>query len=119
MKAILDTNFLMLPHQFGVDIFELLKYYELATMSACVGELKKLGRKKTRDGKAALIALKLIKENNIETIKSGENCDKAVLNYAIRENCAVATNDKELIKALKNKGIKVIRLRQKQYLIEE
>lgn len=32
---------------------------------------------------------------------------------------AVATNDKKLIRDLKKKGVKVVRLRQKKFLVEE
>ena len=119
MRCLLDTNFFLIPNQFGVDIFELLKDYEIVTLSSCMDELKKLSKTKGKDGKAARIALQLIKEKNIEVIESNEKGDKAILNYALREKCVVGTNDKELIKALKNKGIKIIRLRQKRYLTEE
>jgi hypothetical protein len=119
MKVLLDTNFLLLPNQFGVDIFEFLKYYKLATLSSCLDELKKLSRKKSKDGLAARVALQLIKQNNVEIIRTKEKGDRAILNYAAAERCVVATNDKELIKALKKYGIKVIRLRQKGYLTEE
>ena len=120
MKVLLDTNFLLLPHQFGVDIFEYLSLYEVATLDLCINELKKLSKGKNEDAKAARIALKLIKGKNVEIIKSDEKkVDSAILNYASNERCAVATNDKELIKDLKRCGIKIIRLRQNKYLIEE
>lgn len=119
MKVLLDANFLMIPNQFGVDIFEYLKDYEIATMSACIGELKKLAKKRGKDGLAARIALKLVKENKVEVIRVKEKADNAILNEALNNKYTVATNDKVLIKALKNNGIKVIRLKQKKYLSEE
>ncbi len=120
MKVLLDTNFLMLPNQFGIDIFEYLKFYEIFTLSQCIDELKKLSKKKGKDSKAAKIGLNLLEMNKVNIVKSLEKVvDKAILEYAIKENCLVATNDKELIKALKKKGIKIIRLKQKKYLIEE
>ena len=118
MKILLDTNFMMIPNQFGVDIFEFLKDYEIFTLSTCMDELKNLAKKKGKDGLAARVAIKLVKEKGIKTVKTKEKGDKAILNYAIEEKCSVGTNDKELIKALKNKGIKIIRLKQKKYLIE-
>lgn len=119
MKALLDTNFMMVPHQFGVDIYEFLKYYEIATLFSCIEELKKISKRGSEDGKAAKIALQLVKRNSVEIIKAGGRTDKAILDYAAAERCAVATNDKNLIKALKNKGIKIIRLKQSKYLVEE
>ena len=119
MKVILDTNFMLVPHQFGVDIFEFLKDYEVATLSSCISELRTLSKKRSDDGKAAKVALKLVKEKKIEIIKVKENGDPAIISYASKEKCIVATNDIELIKILKKNGVKIIRLRQKKYLEEE
>ncbi len=118
MKIILDTNFLMVPNQFGVDIYDYLKDYELYTISSCVEELKKLAKKKGKDAKAAKVALKLMKEKNVRIIKTKGKADKAILDRAA-DGFSVATNDVELIKALKKQHIKVIRLRQKKFLTEE
>ena len=96
MKILLDTNFMMVPNQFGVDIFEFLKDYEIFTLSACVDELKKLAKKKGKDGLAAKIALKLVKEKNIEIVKVIDKGDRAILDYATLDDCSVGTNDKEL-----------------------
>ncbi len=119
MKILLDTNFMMIPNQFGVDIFEFLKDYEILTPSSCVDELKKLSKKRGKDGMAAKVAIRLIKEKKVEVIRAREKGDRAILNYAVQEKCSVGTNDKELIKALKNNGIKIIRLKQKKYLAED
>ena len=119
MKILLDTNFMMIPNQFGVDIFEFLKDYEVFTLSSCLDELKKLAKKKGKDGLAAKVALKLVKEKGVKIVRTKEKGDKAILNYAAVAKCSVGTNDKELIKALKNNGIKIIRLKQKRYLAED
>ncbi|HIG96753.1 MAG TPA: DNA-binding protein [Candidatus Aenigmarchaeota archaeon] len=118
MKALIDTNMLLVPHQFGVDVFEFLRDYELFTLSSCRAELRKLSHKRGDDGKAAKIGLMLLKENKIPVVRVKEQGDKAILNYAIQERCSVATNDIALIKALKNSNIKIIRLKQKKYLEE-
>lgn len=119
MKIILDANFLMMPHQFGVDIFEYLKDYEIETLSPVIEELKKLAKKRNDDGIAAKVALKLTKENKVKIIRTKETADKAILDLAVREKCAVGTNDKALIEALKENHIKIIRLKQKKFLAEE
>src|SRR3989338_3080201 len=53
MKVLIDTNMMLVPHQFGVDIFEFLREYEIFTLSSCASELKKLSREKGDDGIAA------------------------------------------------------------------
>ncbi len=119
MKVILDTNMLMVPHQFGVDIFEFLKDYDIAVLSSCMDELKKLAKKRGDIGKGAKIALALVKDRHIEVIKTKDKADRAILNYASENGVSVATNDVELIKALKKHHVKIIRLRQGKYLVEE
>ena len=119
MKILLDTNMMLVPHQFGVDIFEFLREYEIITLSSCMDELRKLSKKRGDEGLAARVGLKLLKENRVKTAKTKEKGDKSILNYAVREKCAVATNDKGLIEALKTNHVKIIRLKQKKYLAEE
>lgn len=120
MKVLVDTNFFLLPNQFGVDIFSFLKFHEIFTLSCCVNELKQIAKKKTKDGTAAKIGLKLIDQNHVVIISvKDKKADSAILNYSLQEKCAVATNDKALIKALKKQDIKIIRLRQNKYLVEE
>ena len=119
MKILLDTNMLLVPHQFGVDIFEFLKEYEILTLSSCIDELKKLSKKRGDEGLAARVGMKLLKENHVKAVKTKEKGDKSILNYAVKEKCAVATNDKGLIEALKTNHVKIIRLKQKRYLSEE
>ncbi len=118
-KIILDTNFLMLPAQFKIDIFEELKGSELATFSSCIKELEKIASGRGKDASSAKVALELIKRQKIEILSGGKNADKAIIDYAVKNRCAVATNDKKLLKALKDKGIKILRLRQERVITEE
>lgn len=117
MKILLDTNFLLVPVQFKVNIYELLEG-DLITLDACIRELEKLARSKGKDGANAKVALKLAKNVKIIRAKS-IRADVAIINYAKSHGCAVATNDRKLIKTLKSKGIKIIRLRQMKLLAEE
>ena len=118
MKILLDTNMMLVPHQFGVDVFEYLKDYKIITLSSCVDELNALAKKRGEDGKAAKIALELIKQKKIEIVRTKEKGDPAIKSFAVIERCAVATNDAALGKFLKSKGISVIRLKQKKFLEE-
>ena len=123
MKILVDTNFLLLPAQFKIDIFkELRKHGSLVTVDACIRELERISKGRSRSAMHAKLALALIKKRKIKSIKSWktrESADTALSNHAKKYNCAVATNDRKLIKNLKNNGITVIRLRQKRYLIIE
>ncbi|MCD6558229.1 MAG: hypothetical protein J7K31_04365 [Candidatus Aenigmarchaeota archaeon] len=122
MNIILDTNMLVSAIKFGVDIFgQIEKFGKPVLLDVCVDEIKKLAKEGNRN---ANLALQLIEKKHINIIDSNKkigannSVDKIILNVAHRNRWAVATNDKELIKKLRGVGIKVIRLRQKKYLIE-
>ncbi|MFH0832788.1 MAG: DNA-binding protein [Candidatus Aenigmatarchaeota archaeon] len=117
-KILLDTNFLLAPAQFKVDVFEEMKNFgEPVTLDVCINELKKLSKKKGNIGNEAKVALLLVKKNNLKILKSyKKRADFALMDCAKKLGCTIATNDVKLIKALKNKEIKVIRLRQKKFL---
>ena len=119
MKVLLDANALMVPEQFGVDIFsEMLRlgYVECMVPGPVLRELRYLTERgdKGFDKVAAKVGLGLAKQCKV--MSSGEDADLALENLAIRENAAVFTNDKELKKRLIRKGITVIYLRQGRYL---
>ena len=126
MKIILDTNFLLLPAQFKIDIFEELKEFSqhIFTFDVCIDELEGIAKSGGRKSVQARVALDLLKKKRIKIIKTGEkNADIAILKYVktIKKDgdLSVATNDRKLIKTLKNNGINIIRLRQKKYLVSE
>lgn len=116
---LLDANALMVPEQFGVDIFsEMLRlgYSECLVPGPVLRELRYLTERadKGHEKVAAKVALGLAER--CEVISSGENADIALEDLAIREKAAVFTNDRELKKRLIRRGITVIYLRQGRYL---
>ena len=122
-KIILDTNFLLIPYQFKVDIFSEIdriidKTYEICVLSTTINELKSLVNKgKGKDKKAAKLALELIDHAELKIIKSETSyVDKAILEIVNKKTHIIATQDKELKKSLQKKGIPIIVLRQKRYL---
>lgn len=115
MKVILDTNFFMLPVDFGVDIYTQLEGYELITLESCVRELEYLSKRNKKAG----LALEILKKKDIKTIRVNGNTDKAIIEYASKNNCIVATNDKELIKRLNSNNIRVFRLYQRRLIKED
>lgn len=123
-KILLDTNFLLIPCQFKVDIFTQIDKisafnYRLFVLDKSVAELKMIvEEQKGKDMNAAKIALKLIAIKNIRVIKtkSGKKTDDAILDIASKEGFIVATQDKDLKRRLINQSITIIVLKQKKIL---
>jgi len=119
-KVLLDTNFLLVPFQFKVDVYSLTNQFgQPMTLDSCKKELERLAKGKTRDALHAKAALILLKMKNLRIEKSFYSADTAILKYSKKHNCFVATNDSKLIKRLKSNGIRIIRLKQKNLLLEE
>ena len=117
----IDTNFFMVPFQFNVDIIDELEKalpsYKLTTPIFVINELKGLKRNnKCKIRLNADLALKLANSSNIEikdiSLENNETVDDALL----RVSEVLATNDIELKKRARKKGITVAYLRQKKYI---
>ena len=123
-KILLDTNFLLIPFQFKVDIFSEFERicffnYKLFVLDKSLNELKKIHEKqKGKNKHAAEFALKLIKLKNINIIKTTEKIptDDLILKKSDKKEYVVATQDKILKKQLKLRQIPIIILRQKKKL---
>ncbi|HIH40697.1 MAG TPA: DNA-binding protein [Halobacteria archaeon] len=136
MKIILDTNILLVPGQYKIDVFdELIRlgYTEFIITDSIVRELLILSKKykSKKDIMAVNLAMSLIDRCKIVR-KDGVINDKKIFEHSGKKTIAdddileladdigaVATNDKKLIRDLKKKGVKVVRLRQKKFLVEE
>ncbi|MBI3034263.1 nucleotide-binding protein [Candidatus Woesearchaeota archaeon] len=126
VKVILDTNFLLIPGQFGVDIFSEIRRicdfsHEICILDRTVDELRGIiALQKGRDKAAASLALQLVKSENARILDSKtaifKNVDKIILEIACREKVVVATQDKLLKSGLAKLKTRVIVLRQKKYL---
>lgn len=123
-EVFIDTNFFMIPFQFNIDILEefkrILPNYKLITTNFVLDELK--GLKNNSKGKVRLAAglgLKIAQSDEIEVrdipLNDGESVDDAL----IRISKVLATNDANLRKKAKKKGIALVILRQKKYLAVE
>lgn len=117
----MDTNFLLLPLQFKINIFEqiegLLEFpHEMVVPSGVVGELRAISRGKGKNGAAARFALGLIKNRKARVVPSTKNVDDWIMEYAKKEGAIVATNDVLLRNRLKKEGVKVIAMRSRTRL---
>jgi rRNA-processing protein FCF1 len=123
-KIILDTNFLLIPGQFKVDIFSEIERiadfkYTLCMLDLSLKELNNIIQRGGRDKEAAKLALLLIDAKHITILKTkGTYADKEILDMA-GTDVLIATQDSALRDAIKKKGIKTIVLRSKKYLIIE
>ncbi len=110
---IVDTNILIDCKNLMEEIKKFSEFGEPVILDTTIKELEKMNNRKGK------LALELIKHYKIKIIKTEEkSTDKGILNIASK-NDVVATNDINLIKKLKLKGIGVLRLRQKKYLTLE
>ena len=123
IKIILDSNFLFVPFQFQIDIFEeleaLVGRFEPVVLSTTLEELEALSRKssaKTR--RLALSALDLVKRCRTVEVerKPQESHDDVVLRVAKEWRSPVATNDRTLRKRLREAEVATIFLRQRARL---
>ncbi len=127
-KIVLDTNFLLIPAQFKVDIFSEIRRicdfsYELVVVPETVAELEGIAVSRGssgKDRKAAKLALELLKLKafRVKVLKNRKlfkRADEAILAIADKNSC-VATQDAELRRRLREKAVRLIILRQKQYL---
>jgi len=123
--VILDSNFLLIPFEFKVDIFSelqnlLQRRVEFLLLKPIYEEMMRLrteGNAKLR--KRASSALELCRDKcRITELQSlnGETTDELLIRAAQNLRCLVATNDKDLRLRLREKGIPVVYLRQKSFL---
>jgi len=127
LKVILDSNFLFIPSQFTIDIFEELgrvlnRSFEPILLSPTITELQRVSKSKSpKLQKQATIALKLTgrcRRINVEK-DPRESYDDLILRVASKEKWCVATNDRILRRRLRKENVPVIYLRQKSHLIAE
>lgn len=123
-KIILDTNFLLIPYQFKVDIFSEIRRiadfnYKLYIVDETLDELIKLTKtQKGKDKLAAVLALAMLEQKKVIQIKTKK--DKDVDNLILDEadkNTLVATQDRILKAKLKKKGAGLIVLKNKSHLV--
>lgn len=123
-KVILDTNFLFIPIQFQIDIFEEITNLrnarlEPVLLSTTYEELLSLVDKGTpKIRKQAILALKMAKKCRLirSEKRPEETYDDVIVRVATEWKCPVATNDRELRNKLRKIGVPVLILRQKHHL---
>jgi rRNA-processing protein FCF1 len=123
--VILDTNFLTVPTQFGVDIFSeaervLERRVEFIILESVVNEirarLENAGKTESRTFKVALDLTERCRIVEIDQSLEDSIVDDQLLWYTTSVNGVLATNDKELRNRALERGIPVLMLRGKKHL---
>ncbi len=119
--VILDTNFLLVPFQFKINVIKELDYlievsHKFVISSQTIAELDKLGKSRSKNGIAARLAKKILESNPIEVIKNDQHVDDWIVEYAKEHNAIVATNDALLRKRLRPFKIKVVVVKSRSSL---
>ena len=123
-KVLLDTNFIMIPAKFKVDIYSEIDRlmegpYEIYVLDKSLDELEDIIKtQRGREKAAARLAKAILEVKKPKTLKttSKDYVDNIILGL---EGFIVATLDKELRTKLKKGGVRTITLRQKKYLFME
>jgi rRNA-processing protein FCF1 len=122
-KVLCDTNFLLIPIRFGIDIFsnsndalnDMAKFF---VSSRVLDEIKTLMKTaKPSFQKELQFALKIadmceLIEDNTEIL-----VDESLIKLALKTNMILGTTDSELRKKARERCVKVLFLRQKRYLV--
>ena len=118
--VVLDTNMLLVPYQFGVDVVEeihrILPEAEIYTIPQVLEELKRLETsKRMKERLGARIGRRVLERVKILSDVPPRPADTALLELA-KQGYVIATNDRELKKRIWQEGGRVIYLRERNHL---
>ena len=123
VKVILDSNFLMIPFQFNLDVFQeieflLQKKVDFIVPSAVKSELTRLSTRGGEGAAEASLALQLASRCRVVevSLETNETVDDAIVKASQKLGAVVATNDIELKNRLKLLKVPVVYLRDKSKL---
>jgi rRNA-processing protein FCF1 len=122
MRFLLDTNFLLIPGKFRVDIFHELEKFgrpEVFVLDLTMIELRTIIKRGGRDSKHALLALDLLVKKDVGVLEAGsrEHTDRVLMRFA-RKGYTVCTSDAGLLRRLRGDGLRAVTLRNGSYLEE-
>ncbi len=119
-KLVVDTNFLLVPFYFNVDVFDQLfslleEPFKIVVGTNVIAELDRLRRGKGKAAKGASVALLFIEKYKkfVEVVEGKGDVDRWIVRYAKENNGIVCTNDIRLKEMAKANGLNVIVLKGK------
>ncbi len=123
VKVILDSNFLMIPFQFNLDVFQEIEYLlqkkvDFIVPSAVKSELTGISTRGGEGAAEASLALQLASRCRVVEVALDENetVDDAIVKSSQKLGAVVATTDIELKKRLRDINVPVVYLRDKSKL---
>lgn len=123
LKVILDSNFLMIPFQFNLDIFQeieflLQKKVDFVVPSAVKTELTGISARGGEGAAEASLALQLASRCRVVEVAldPNETVDDAIFKAAQKLGALVATTDIELKQRLRSINVPVVYLHEKSKL---
>lgn len=127
VAIVIDTNFLTVPAQFGIDIFSeteriIDRRLDFVTLTTAVAELDtKLAEASTIPEKRKFsIARELVsrcKVIDIDNTLAELSVDDQLLEYTVSVKGVLATNDKDLRNRAKKRGVPVLLMRGKKRIV--
>jgi len=114
VQVLFDSSFLMSvvehPTTWFEDIVGLVGKVKPAVLGCTVDELKRMAQKQLKKSRTAALALEFAKDFTIE--KSGKGkVDDEIVSHALATKCTVATLDRELVRTLKARHVRVLGLK--------
>jgi rRNA-processing protein FCF1 len=122
-KLLVDTNFLLIPVRFKVDIFtesqnavnDVVEFYVSSRVLDEIQILKE--RSKGSFVRQLKLAEKLSENCTVINDSSSTRVDQSLINLALGEDMMIGTADAELRQNARKVGVKVVYLRQKNHLV--
>ncbi len=116
----MDTNALMMPYQFGInlekELTRLLGMCRIIVPVTVVEEMEKLAEEGGKIGRAAQLGLSIVRKRGFRLMETESRGDDGVIETALKMEAAIVTNDKELKKRAKEFRLPVIYLREGEKL---
>ena len=117
--VVLDTNMLLVPYRFGVDIFEeiqrILPGVKVYTIPQVIKEIEKLSRGNLNERLGAKIAKRLLERVEVLPVDETLPTDTILVELA-KDGYVIATNDRLLRKRVREVGGYTIYLRERSHL---
>ena len=110
-RVMVDTSSMVFAFSNRKDIFAIVEERLDATptvSAGIIGELKKLSARRSKEGRAAKLALRVIKKHRIRALENSEQVDDFLVRAAVDEGFEVCTNDIGLKRRLRNMGVRAL-----------